>query len=58
MVAHSLTAVLLAITIIGIPLAVASLKMAALALWPYGRTVVSIRRGDVPPPNAIAVPAV
>jgi uncharacterized membrane protein YccF (DUF307 family) len=38
--AHVLTAIPLAITIIGIPFAWAHLKLAALSLWPIGRTVI------------------
>ena len=33
-------AVLLAITIIGIPLTVQAFKLAGYALWPFGRTLV------------------
>jgi len=40
---HLLTAILLAITIIGLPFAWAHLKLAGLALWPIGKEVVSIR---------------
>lgn len=39
-VAHLVTAVLLALTIIGIPLAVANVKLVPIALWPFGREVV------------------
>jgi uncharacterized membrane protein YccF (DUF307 family) len=39
---HIITGLLLAITIIGIPLAVANWKMVPLALWPLGREVVPI----------------
>jgi uncharacterized membrane protein YccF (DUF307 family) len=39
---HLITAVGLAITIIGIPFAWAHLKLALLSLWPIGRTIVSI----------------
>jgi uncharacterized membrane protein YccF (DUF307 family) len=39
---HLFTAVALAITIIGLPFAWAHLKLALLALWPIGRTVVTI----------------
>lgn len=38
--AHVITAVLLAITIIGIPFAWAHLKLAGLALWPIGKAIV------------------
>jgi uncharacterized membrane protein YccF (DUF307 family) len=37
---HLITAVLLAITIIGIPFAWAHVKLAGLALWPIGRMIV------------------
>lgn len=37
---HLITAVALAITIIGIPFAWAHLKLAGLALWPIGKTIV------------------
>lgn len=40
--AHLAVALLLAITIIGIPFAVAVLKLAALALAPYGKDVVTV----------------
>ena len=38
--AHLVTAILLAVTIIGIPFAWAHLKLAGLALWPIGKTIV------------------
>jgi uncharacterized membrane protein YccF (DUF307 family) len=37
---HLVTAVLLAITIIGIPFAWAHLKLAGIALWPVGKMIV------------------
>ncbi len=37
---HVVTAVLLAVTIIGIPFAWAHLKLAGLALWPIGKMIV------------------
>ena len=39
---HLVTAILLAITIIGIPFAWAHLKLAGLALWPIGKMIVPI----------------
>ena len=39
---HLITALGLAITIIGLPFAWAHLKLAGLALWPIGKDVVSI----------------
>jgi uncharacterized membrane protein YccF (DUF307 family) len=38
---HLLTAILLAVTIIGLPFAWAHLKLAGLALWPIGRDIVA-----------------
>ena len=38
--AHILTAIVLAITIIGIPFAWAHVKLAGLALWPIGKVIV------------------
>ena len=40
-IGHVVTAVALGITIIGIPFAWAHLKLAALSLWPIGKTIVS-----------------
>ncbi len=37
---HLITALLLAITIIGIPFAWAHLKLAGIALWPIGKMIV------------------
>jgi uncharacterized membrane protein YccF (DUF307 family) len=37
---HLLTAILLAVTIIGIPFAWAHLKLAGIALWPIGKEIV------------------
>ena len=39
-IAHVITAVMLAATIIGIPFAWAHLKLAGLALWPVGKMIV------------------
>jgi uncharacterized membrane protein YccF (DUF307 family) len=38
--AHIITAIILAITIVGIPFAWAHVKLAGLALWPIGKTIV------------------
>ena len=43
---HLLAAVILAITIVGLPFAWAHLKLAKLALWPIGKMVVLA--GDIP----------
>jgi inner membrane component-like transport protein len=42
---HLGSALLLAITIIGLPLAVANVKLVPVALWPFGREIV--RSADV-----------
>lgn len=39
-IAHVVTAILLAVTIIGIPFAWAHLKLAGIALWPIGKMIV------------------
>ena len=38
---HLLTAIVLAVTIIGIPFAWAHLKLAGIALWPIGKEIVA-----------------
>jgi|SRR5512132_2045486 uncharacterized membrane protein YccF (DUF307 family) len=38
---HLITAVALAITIIGLPLAIGNVKLVPVALWPFGREIVS-----------------
>ncbi len=45
---HLLTAIPLAITIIGIPFAWAHLKLAGIALWPIGKMIVPAE--DLRPP--------
>ncbi|MBL8661038.1 MAG: YccF domain-containing protein [Rhodospirillales bacterium] len=44
---HLITAVALALTIIGIPFAWAHLKLAALSLWPVGKAIVTTDEADV-----------
>jgi uncharacterized membrane protein YccF (DUF307 family) len=39
---HVLAAILVAVTIIGLPFAWAHLKLAGIALWPIGKTIVPI----------------
>ena len=39
---HLITAILLGITIIGLPFAWAHLKLAGLALWPIGKDIVAV----------------
>lgn len=51
---HLVVAFLLAITIVGIPFAIAVLKMSKLALAPYGKDVVELRHAR---PDAVVVPA-
>jgi uncharacterized membrane protein YccF (DUF307 family) len=43
---HILTAVALAVTIVGIPFAWAHLKLAGLALWPIGKEVVLVDEAE------------
>ncbi|MDZ5660380.1 YccF domain-containing protein [Nocardioides sp. S-58] len=45
-IAHVVSAVALAITIIGIPLALADLKLIPISLAPLGKDIVPTRRGD------------
>lgn len=52
--AHLATALLLAITVVGIPFAVANVKMIPLAFAPFGKQVV--RANTVTTTDAIAVP--
>jgi uncharacterized membrane protein YccF (DUF307 family) len=40
---HLVTAIMLALTIVGIPFAWAHLKLAGLALWPIGKAIVPVR---------------
>jgi uncharacterized membrane protein YccF (DUF307 family) len=47
---HLVTGVLLAITIIGLPLALANFKMIPLALAPFGRQIVPV---DSPPSTSV-----
>ncbi len=55
--AHVICGVLLCVTVIGIPLGVASFKMARLALFPFGKRIV--RAADaVGVPGAVMVPQV
>ena len=43
---HLVTAVALAVTIIGLPFAWAHLKLAGLALWPIGKIVVTVDEAE------------
>ena len=56
---HLLTGVALCLTIIGIPLGVADIKMAGAALVPFGRQIVSARElnaGLIAASSTLAVP--
>jgi uncharacterized membrane protein YccF (DUF307 family) len=65
--AHMLAGILLCITIIGIPLGIASFKMAGLALAPLGKTIVptsqvhahyaKLGASGAPPPISVGAPA-
>jgi uncharacterized membrane protein YccF (DUF307 family) len=46
--AYLIAAVLLTITIIGIPFAVQSVKLASYALWPFGRTLIRSQSRSAP----------
>ena len=46
---HLITALGLAITIIGLPFAWAHLKLARLALWPIGKAIVSVEEAERSP---------
>jgi len=48
MLGHIIVAIVLAMTIIGIPFAWAHIKLAALALWPIGKTIVPADAGPLP----------
>ena len=52
--AHIITAFFLAITLIGIPLALGNLKLVPVALWPFGREVVPMSEvsAALPPEQA------
>lgn len=43
---HIFSGILLCITIIGIPMAIADFKMIPISLMPLGKDIVSTRRGD------------
>ena len=46
---HLIIAVVLALTIVGIPFAWAHLKLAGLALWPIGKVIVPAQAATTPP---------
>jgi uncharacterized membrane protein YccF (DUF307 family) len=45
-IAHLITAAGLIVTIIGIPFAWAHIKLAAIALWPIGRMIVTVEEAE------------
>jgi uncharacterized membrane protein YccF (DUF307 family) len=53
---HLFTGILLCLTIVGIPLGVASFKMAGAALVPFGKEIVPLRGLAQRPSGTIAVP--
>jgi uncharacterized membrane protein YccF (DUF307 family) len=53
---HLFTGVLLCLTIVGIPLGVASFKMAGAALVPFGKEIANLRDLAQTPAGAIVVP--
>jgi uncharacterized membrane protein YccF (DUF307 family) len=52
---HLITALALAITIIGLPFAWANVKLVPMALWPFGREVVAADEVSDAYANAVAV---
>jgi uncharacterized membrane protein YccF (DUF307 family) len=48
---HLINAAALAITIIGIPFAWAHIKLAAIALWPIGRMIVTVEEAEAASQN-------
>ena len=53
---HLVTGLLLAITIIGLPLAVANFKMIGLALTPFGREIIAVEPAPAVQPSSLAAP--
>ncbi|KFD18158.1 MULTISPECIES: YccF domain-containing protein [Tatumella] len=51
--AHISAGILQCVTIIGIPVGIANFKIAAIALWPVGRRVVSVEEAKFARENAI-----
>ncbi len=52
---HVVFGVVLCLTIIGIPMGIASFKMTRMALWPFGRTIVDRATLDILPDDALIV---
>ena len=53
--AHFVFGILLCVTLIGIPMGVASFRMAGLALWPFGREVVDRSTLSVLPEGSVTL---
>ncbi|MFN8174611.1 MAG: YccF domain-containing protein [Solirubrobacteraceae bacterium] len=54
--AHLVTGIALCLTIIGIPLGIADFKLAGVALWPFGREIVSVEEAEAIEGESVAVP--
>ena len=54
---HVVIGFILCITIIGIPFGIAVWKMTGLALWPFGRRIVTVDSGNALPPGSYVVAA-
>ena len=54
---HVAIGLVLCITIIGIPLGIAVWKMTGLALWPFGRSIVTVNRTTEIPPGSYVIKA-
>jgi uncharacterized membrane protein YccF (DUF307 family) len=53
---HLVTGILLAITIIGIPLALANFKLIPISLWPFGREIVPVEVAERYEAGGVGVP--
>lgn len=53
---HLVAGLLLCLTVVGIPLGIASFKMAGLALAPFGRQIVPVGRVPLSTPGVVAPP--
>lgn len=52
---HVIFGIVLCLTIIGIPMGIASFRMTSMALWPFGRTIVDRATVDMLPDEALTV---
>jgi uncharacterized membrane protein YccF (DUF307 family) len=53
--AHIIAGIALCVTLIGIPMGIASFKMVGMALWPFGRSIVERSTLETVPPGSYAV---